>query len=137
MKYSQIEKIITDGDLSAWHQTVVASTTSDQDVFVFFNDINLRICVSARADEEFDEAWVRVFPDKRAKRIDGYVYYANSPIYQFGLVAVDGHRAFLPMPKSATELAVRKFDYEIARVATPNIDEFEIKFRHAKLSVLK
>ena len=133
VKISEIEQTIEDQDMSAWRNVSVASSDSEQEVFVFAGDVNLRICIGSTEEELFDESWARNFPDKNAKRVHGCVYYGSSPVYQFLLIAVDGHRALLPMPKSSTELVVSNLDYSIACIVAPNRIVFNEKFSNAGL----
>lgn len=90
--------------------------------YVLKSDVNLRI---VRKDIDFDndifdgEDWATKHPDSKAYKIFFSVFYNNSRIDDFMLVAVDGMRATIPMPRVNTTV-ISKEDYQFAQAV--NID---------------
>ncbi len=91
-----------------------------KDVAVFTRDINLRIEHSHEASgihsNDFREGWANQFPDPYAHSLYYDIYYGMSLLDQIVLVAVDGGRAVLPLPKTQTDLQVSKFAYQVAKI---------------------
>lgn len=90
--------------------------------YVLKSDVNLRI---VRKDIDFDndtfegEDWATSHPDPKAYKIFFSVFYNNSRIDDFMLVAVDGLRATIPIPRVGTTVISKK-DYQFAQAV--NID---------------
>ncbi|MDP8209299.1 MAG: toll/interleukin-1 receptor domain-containing protein [Candidatus Stygibacter australis] len=82
----------------------------DESTFILKEDINLKI---VRDDFDnrrpFNEKWATSHPDKMAYANYYFVYYNNNLVDKFLLVAVDGNRAELPLPKSGTNIIKKEF----------------------------
>ncbi|GBQ55424.1 MAG: hypothetical protein AB7D19_11850 [Acetobacter sp.] len=95
--------------------------------FTYRHDLNLHI---QRADydsfREFNEDWATRHPNPNAVSVEYVVKYGAAPVKRDTLVSVDGHRATLPMPKSATDLSVGRDDVNFARIVDVGgrVDEY-------------
>lgn len=85
----------------------------DEDTSVCGRDLNIRIAaeprIEAEDDEdygcgrrEFHEAWAEDFPDPNAYMVPFVLWYGATQVKQYPMISVDGHRAFLPLPKLNT-----------------------------------
>ena len=84
--------------------------------YTFKKDTGLTI----RRDEsenyrEFEEEWVKKFPDPKAYVSYHRIFYNSSLIKKVFLVAVDGYRMYIPLPKT-NDLTINKFQYQIGRI---------------------
>lgn len=79
--------------------------------YVLKSDVNLRI-IRKSLDVENDkfegERWATNHPDSTAYKIFFSIFYNNSRIDDFILVAVDGSRATIPMPEVNTTIISKK-----------------------------
>lgn len=95
--------------------------------YVLKSDVNLRI-VRKNIDfdnDTFEEDWATSHPDSKAYKVLFSVFYNNSRIDDFILVAVDGLRAEIPMPKSNSKI-ISKTDYQFAQAVDihGSLDEY-------------
>ena len=109
MEYSEVEKILATSKKDDW------IVNDGLGAFTYKKDLNLRI-ERADDDRDFNEPWAIKFPDKNARAINYRVFYNNSFVEEKMLVAVDGFRATLPLPKSSQDLSVNKSDVNFARI---------------------
>ena len=95
--------------------------------FTYKNDLELHI---KRADYDdynsFNEPWAVRHPDSNACSVEYTVNYGSSFVDRKTLVSVDGHRATLPMPASATDLNVSSADVNFAKIVNigDRVDEY-------------
>ncbi len=76
-------------------------------------------------DRAFDEEWATKHPDPKARRVVYTMYYGASFVRAVDLVAVDGYRAMLPMPKAHDVLVVDPWEYRFARIVNgAAVDEY-------------
>ena len=66
--------------------------------------------------DEFHEDWANGFPDPVAYRAIHEIKYRDTLIHEVVLVAVDGYRMYLPLPKSPMELQITQSQYSFARL---------------------
>ena len=92
-------------------------------VFFHKSDVSLRIVFERgdESDKEFNEQWVRNFPDQRGTRQLVYIYYGQTRVMEVPCVYVDGSRHVIPFPRSATDLTITPFYYHIGRILNHNI----------------
>jgi len=101
----------------------------------FIDDVNLRFeLIDPGSDEEgayyanrdFKERWANCHADPTAWRYFVRFYYSSTLIKSFILVAVDGGRASLPMPKAPNDLSFDPLDYKVAQIHDEhnNLDEY-------------
>ena len=109
MEYSEVESILETSKKDDW------IVNDGLGAFTYKKDLNLRIERSDN-DREFNEPWATNFPDKNARAVNYRVFYNNSFVDEKMLVAVDGFRATLPLPRSAQDLSVNKKDENFARI---------------------
>ncbi|MEK6913795.1 MAG: hypothetical protein AABW47_03960 [Nanoarchaeota archaeon] len=74
-------------------------------------------CLTIKRDShennrEFNEGWVKRFPDGKAYVSYHKILYNSSLIKKVFLVAVDGYRMYIPLPK-IDDLTINKFQYQI------------------------
>ena len=81
-------------------------------------DVSLRIVYERgeQSEEEFHEPWVTNFPDARGTRQPVYIYYGQTRLIEVPCVFVDGGRHVIPFPRSATDLTLTPFRYEVGRI---------------------
>ncbi len=95
--------------------------------FKYNYDLNLHI---KRADyhsyNSFNEPWAVCHPDKNACSVEYTINYGSSFFDRKTLVSVDGHRATLPMPASATDLNGKSSDVNFAKIVDigDSVDEY-------------
>jgi hypothetical protein len=65
--------------------------------------------------KDFHKQWATNHPNKNAKSINFTIMYGDSYVDEKMLVAVDGYRAMLPLPKSVKEPIVKKEDVNFAK----------------------
>jgi len=108
--------------------------------FYLTKDINLRI-VEDRSDvseRDFDEPWVREFPDPKGTRQPIHIYYDKSMIYDLTFVNVDGGRYTLPLPKSRDVLLITPLQYHIGKIINrlaSGITDFDFALRLAGITI--
>lgn len=85
--------------------------TQDYDLekFVYNKDIFLTIEEAVEKKRGFFEEWANRHPDKRADYLEYQIKYNGTVIEKIALVAVDGYRAMLPLPKLGTNIIERKY----------------------------
>lgn len=120
MTYNDVMNLVLSNPIDNW-------TCFDEfGEYVLKDDVNLRI-VRCDFDEktEFYEGWATNHPDNKAYMYTYTIFYNNSRIDRFDLVAVDGLRAHIPMPKMGTNNIPRR-EYNLARAVEDNarLDEY-------------
>lgn len=129
MNADEVKKILEKSSQDDW---IVDDETGS---FTYKNDLELHI---KRADYDdynsFNESWAVSHPDKNACSVEYTVKYGSSFVDRKTLVSVDGHRATLPMPASATDLTVSPADVNFAKIVNigDRVDEY---LRRSKLEV--
>ncbi|EMN7344953.1 hypothetical protein ACN930_004646 [Vibrio parahaemolyticus] len=108
-------------------------------IYVFKQDVRLQIKPEGEY-EKFSEQWAEKFPNSNATRDIHSIYFESSKVREYFLVSVDGGRASLPLPKSATQLNVSREQYAFAHLvhyAGPScLHNFENYFQRAGLVVV-
>jgi len=84
--------------------------------YTFKKDTNLTIKRDDFEDRrEFEEGWVEKFPDPKAYVSYHRIFYNSSLIKKVFLVAVDGYRMYIPIPKM-NDLTINKFQYQLGKI---------------------
>lgn len=131
MKLTDVRKILATSSQNDW------IVDDESGSFTYKDDLNLHI---QRADYDsyrpFNEHWATAHPDPHAVAVEYVVKYGNSFVDKRTLVSVDGHRATLPMPKSATDLRVEAPDINFAKIVDVGggVDEYLLR-SNIKVSV--
>lgn len=121
MNADEVTKILAQSTQEDW---IVDDETGS---FTYKNDLDLHI---KRADYDdynsFNEHWAVRHPDSNACSVEYTVSYGSSFVDRKTLVSVDGHRATLPMPVSATDLNVSSADVNFAKIVDigDRVDEY-------------
>jgi hypothetical protein len=68
---------------------------------VYKANIALTLAFGLEISKEFDEEWIRKFPNPQASVDIADVFYNNALVFRTVYVVVDGGRTFLPMPAYA------------------------------------
>ena len=97
---------------------------NERSVFAYAHDVNLRLEMLNDGRgvqcEDFRESWANKFPDPRATGYWCNLFYGSTQIDRYILVAVDGARALLPIPRfdprDRSMLQVRAIDYKVAQI---------------------
>jgi hypothetical protein len=118
---SNIEKVIIRSDpMKDWNH----KTDSVRTVSSYKHDMNLRFETKFIDDGvqcvDFKEPWANCHPDRSATGYWCNLYYGSTLVDKFILVAVDGERAMLPVPKKGSPNArptqVLPLDYKVAQI---------------------
>lgn len=111
-----IEHVILSSDPAADWNHEMADARS---VAAYRRDLNLRFEVNyldeGKQCDNFVEPWANRHPDPRATGYWCDLYYGSTLVERFILVAVDGGRAMLPIPKKDTD-KVLLLDYKVAQI---------------------
>lgn len=117
MTFDEISRIMASSAASDWTSGGYLSAAACT-VAAYKNDVLLRL-ESAEDDvhnDNFKEEWANNFPDPAAKSYYIRLYYGSTYLKCYILVSVDGARAMLPVPDSATMLRVTPERYLVASV---------------------
>jgi hypothetical protein len=116
MTYQEIlDFIITTDAKEDWH----GFSTSISSEYFLKEDPRLRFKSKQTEDgiqnEDFREPWANKHPDPKAIGYWHVLYFDGQSIERFILVAVDGHRATLPLPDIETK-KVEPLSYRVAQI---------------------
>lgn len=99
---------------------------NEKSVFAYAHDVNLRLEMlndeRGVQCEDFREPWANKFPNPRATGYWCCLFYGSTQIDRYILVAVDGARALLPIPRPRFDprdrsmSQVRAIDYKVALI---------------------
>lgn len=87
-------KRVDDGPLTPYLEPV-----NHDYLAVYKPDVDISLAFGANVCKDFQEPWVRGFPDSHASSVVVELRYRGSPVYEEVFVVVDGGRNLLPMPK--------------------------------------
>lgn len=121
MKLTKVKEILASSSQDDW------IVDDESGSFTYKDDLNLHIERAAFEDyRSFNESWATSHPDPDARAVEYIVKYGSSFVEKHTLVAVDGFRATLPMPKSAQDLHVGSAEVNFARIVDigDRIDEY-------------
>jgi hypothetical protein len=130
MTKNEVDKILSNSTQEQWIKD------DETGSFTYKDDLSLRIQrANYETYEDFNEDWATNHPDKIAKSIIYTVYYNNSFIERKMLISLDGHRAALPLPRSAKDLTVTRNDVNFAKIVNINntVDEY---LRRSGISII-
>ena len=133
--YSDIIQTVMDSDPKddwVWSCDGRKTTTS---IRFFRDDLNLRFeLIGPSHDEDdiyyanrdFKEDWANSHPNPKAWSYFVRLYCASTLIKSFILVAGDGGRAFLLMPKANDDFTFKDLDYKVAQIhdSSSTLDEY-------------
>lgn len=105
-------------------ERLMLSTPDDFDyddrtgVYVHKRDLNLHLKLdrTSEDDRDFEEPWVKVFPNPRATVQVVHIVYAGTCLSNVYCAWVDGARYLIPYPKSRADLFITPFKYHIGRI---------------------
>ena len=107
--------------------------------FFLKSDVLLRIVLERgeRSGEEFNEPWVKRFPDQHATRQPVYICYCQTKVIEVFCVYVDGARHIIPLPQSASELTITNFQYRIGKILNEHNkgSDFDSALSQARIEV--
>jgi hypothetical protein len=103
---------------------ILNSTESDwtyfdeKDLFVYKvnPEITIRRQPYQHDEDQFHESWSSSFPDPVAYRSIHELHYRGTPIHEEFLVSVDGHRMYIPLPKSPMDLKISESQYKFGEL---------------------
>ncbi len=140
-KASILNAVLTSDPQDDWSSSKRPAdiTYGDKQVRYLNENVNLRfepafedIFINGK---DFKEPWTANYPNQNTSRIDFIVYYGSTPIYDFSLVSVDGHKALLPMPKAGTR-TVSALHHKLAEIyMRDQLDVLEACMASSDLSV--
>jgi hypothetical protein len=112
MTYDQLISVIYGSSKSDW------LLSDERGIYTHKSNLNIRI-ERKEIDQDFDKfsrkGWTTSHADPVAYRVIYGLFYGASLIKEFLVVAVDGHRATLPLPDRKT-LKVSKEGYGFAQI---------------------
>jgi hypothetical protein len=89
----------------------------ERGLWVFTKDLDIRITAKKqRAARTFVEPWAQNFPDRRAYLCVFELWYHATLVKEYAFVAVDGYRAYLPIPKAFDDMTITKEQYLVAGI---------------------
>ena len=97
-------------------QSNILYSESHGTVAVFSPDVCISLAFGLTQLENFQEKWANQFPDPSASSSFVDLFYNNALVFRHQYVTVDGGRAYLPIPKTRTELEVSKNEYQFVRL---------------------
>ena len=98
--------------------------------------MRLRIERGKVAVEDFREDWVENFPNPDATSHSYWLYLGDSPITQKVLVAVDGYRAFLPVPTIRNDPpTISHNDALWGKIVTRDMADFETALGYSGIEI--
>lgn len=105
-------------------------------IYVCNSNVRLRIERGKVAVQDFQEDWIEGFPDPDATSHSYWLYYGDSPITQKVLVAVDGYRAFLPVPTVRDDPPTLKpQDAHWGKIVTRDMADFERALSYSGIEI--
>src|SRR5215210_4154298 len=108
--YEELKQIIQDSGKDDWLYN------ESKRVFTYKKDLNITIRREYFDDSSFAEDWANGF-FKPPSRFMFDIYYGASFVESLYFVALDEHRAEVPLPKSAAELVITPYQYAVVRIA--------------------
>jgi hypothetical protein len=104
--------------------TVTSSNGSDwtyfenRSLYVYNDnpDITILHQENTESEKEFHESWTRNFPDPVAYRAIHQIFYRTTIVAEEFLVAVDGYRMYIPLPKTAMDLKISMKQYKFGKL---------------------
>jgi hypothetical protein len=131
--------------------TILASSTEDWNMIAegfepethdyiasYKPDVSIALAWSKTIHDDFKEDWAKGFPDPQASSHYVDILYNNSLVERFVYVAVDGFRAYLPLPKRDDLTVPNKYSDFIRllnNIARP-VDNYDDYFHRAKLQIV-
>ncbi len=82
---------------------------------VFKKDTNLILSRNDKEELDFNEPWLKRFPDSSGKKTVYTLYYNKSPIKEYFLIVVDGGRCCIPLPSLKLH-TITKEEYKIGEL---------------------
>ena len=133
---AEVQTAILESDDDYWKLV----TTGSDEVAVYKLDVNLRLIVcddeSGIQNDDFKAEWANSFPNEKAVGYFVDIFYGATILHRAILVAVDGHRAMLPLPRSGDkELIANAFDCKLAEIFDSNLSSLTEYMAQARISV--
>ena len=118
-----------DGILNEIFSSIPEDWASDEfrENFVYKHNILLTIHEIESSKREFHEEWAERHPDNRAFCYKYIIKYNNNMITSILLVAVDGHRAYLPLPDRSTGKIQEKY-LRFANIINPIPEDINYEY---------
>ena len=115
---------------------------------IFTYNLDVEMNINIRDDipdnrNPFEEDWVMNFSDPTAQMLIARVFYRGSFVKENLFVLVDGFKNILPLPKTAVDLRISQFQYNMGRILNfkysanleYNLIEYDIKLKIAGIKV--
>ena len=110
MTYEELKQLIQDSSKEDWLYD------DSKGIYTSKNDLNVTIRHERYDDPTFHtEEWANQFSHP-ASRLMYDIYYGASFIESFYFIALDEYRAEVPIPRSAEELVITRYQYSVARI---------------------
>lgn len=131
MNQEKIQNILATSSQDDW------TVDDESGTFAYKDDLNLQI-IRADYDDfaKFNESWAVNHPDSDAYQVRYQVKYRDAVVHREYLVSVDGHRAELPMPKSATDLRVTQSEVNFAKIVATGLDRVDEYLKRSGIEVV-
>ncbi len=111
MTLDNLIKLIVESGPDDWHRVL----ETDDAVAVYKADIAVSMARAVGPSEDFETEWSNKF-DAPASSYHLDILYNGRPVHRDILVAVDGGRCSLPLPRMKPELSVPKAWHAVARL---------------------
>lgn len=130
MKYDEVMQMVLDNPFENW---IYFDAYGE---YTLKSDVNLHIVrCNFESKTSFYESWAIKDNDPNAFMYTYTIFYCNSRIDEFCLVAVDGYKAFIPMPQ-LNSTTISKQNYLLA-LAVDNIGSLDEYITDSALTVEK
>lgn len=81
----------------------------DRPIWIYAEDSLYQIVVDYDSREQFDEPWVRHYPDSKATKYPVYLQINGVTVHELLFISLDGGRYLVPLPESKTADNERRF----------------------------
>ena len=105
-----VKRKIMESDLDDWNYN------DTEGRYTYTEDIALRIQKQDFDEyEDFQENWAESLPDPDARRFKITIFYESNPVRNEYIIAVDGYRAYIPMP-DRSDLSITEFQHNLGEI---------------------
>jgi len=121
-----------------WHNN--EQFTEKQHIAVYRKDPRLKIVRYTDAiNDDFREQWLKnLYPDPKAQSFQISIQFYGNELITRIILLVDGGRAFIPLPKSPTDLTTTEFDLALCNIMNHKIGyDTAYYFKQSKIKLIK
>ena len=124
--------------INDWHNNEVF--TENEHIAVYRKDPAIKIVrYTTPVVENFHEEWLKgLYPDPKANSYRVSVQYNSNELIELIILVIDGGRAFIPLPKSSSDLTTNQFDLSVCQILNANTrNDTAYYFKRTKIKLVK